>query len=68
MTLITLILNNKGNVMNIKYIVGNYEHTGGGLSTNEEHEFNDVYEAIEFHVRQKDGAFSWWDILVKYEE
>ena len=52
--------------MNIKYIVGKYEVSGGGVGTIEEHEFLVVEDAIAFYKEQKEGIFSWWDILVNF--
>lgn len=52
--------------MEIRYIVANLEVSGGGLSTNKEYTFSTVEEAIDFKDKQKDGYFSWWEILVNY--
>ena len=52
--------------MKIKYIVSELEVSGGGLSTKKEHTFNTVEEAIEFKEKQKEGYFSWWEIIVDH--
>ena len=52
--------------MKIKYIVAELEVSAGGLSTKKEYTFNAVEEAIEFKEKQKDGYFSWWEIIVEY--
>lgn len=52
--------------MEIKYIVGNYENSCGRIVAIREKEFDSVEDAIEYHKKQRDGSFSWWEIRVLY--
>ena len=54
--------------MIIKYCVQKVESCGGNLDVIACVEFDNVEEAIDFHKKQESGFWSWWRIIVEYEE
>lgn len=54
--------------MEIKYSVNKNEMVCGSVSVSEFEEFFTVDAAIEYHKKQEDGSFNWWDITVEYED
>ena len=54
--------------MKISYMVVNLEVSGGGLQTHKKFVFDTAEQAIEFRKKQRDGYFSWWEIILNYTD
>lgn len=54
--------------MEITYSVEKYDHVNGVERILSSQQFDSVNDAIDYHRKQSDTDFSWWEIKVKYKD